>query len=54
MKTIPVLLLVTQSEAIKAVIPMEMNSTMWIVTGGIVASLILIYLVYALIKPKKF
>jgi K+-transporting ATPase KdpF subunit len=34
--------------------PLEMNSIFWYVTGGIVALLLLIYLVIALVKPEKF
>ncbi len=32
----------------------EMNTTSWYVLAGIISFLILLYLLYALIKPERF
>jgi len=48
MKTIGDIILIVPEARI------EMNSSLWYVTGAIVALLLLIYLVIALVKPEKF
>ena len=35
-------------------IPIQMNSTSWLIIGSIIALFILIYLIITLIKPEKF
>lgn len=33
---------------------LQMNSNVWLTIGGIIAFLILIYLIITLVKPEKF
>jgi K+-transporting ATPase KdpF subunit len=52
MKTIMNIFLVVPSSSPQS--SMQMNNTSWYVIGGIVAFILLIYLVIALVKPEKF
>jgi len=54
MKTLMNIFLVVPASTTQSNTPMEMNSSTWFIIGGIVALLLLIYLIIALINPEKF